>query len=124
MMTKDLLPGSRGLSYAKQQEMVQDLNKIKQTDYRVPNAGRATICMVTHYLTSGKRSFKSGDGASRYDVDCEGKVGVYQANFTRCQESVGQERQVIIGALDLSGLVVNYSTGDHGDYGIAAMREL
>ena len=105
VMTTDVIPDSRNKSYAKQQKMVANLNKSGQTDYRVPKAGEAIVCIMADYLRSKKRLFSDDPWA-----------------YTRCQENVGGY-EVVAGGFASSGLSVCINNFDHEYIGVAGLRD-
>lgn len=103
LMRKNVIKGSRKKSYADQQAMIVEIAKRKGVAYAVPTTLQATICILTHYMRTGKRLFSDTP-----------------LTFTRCQENfVGY--QSVVGGFSQSGLRINPNT-DNWDYiGVAAV---
>jgi F-box-like len=106
LMTKDVLPGSRNESYAKQKDIVADLAQKALIGYEVPETLEAAACILAQYFDSNICLFS--DSPSTY---------------TRCKEKIRGE-QVFVGGLDRTGLTVTYDgSNDDPDIGVAALRK-
>ena len=101
-MTKDVIPGSRGKSYAEQQCLVAGL----VGGYAVPLLLDAAVCILLEHVETGVRLFS--DDPSTY---------------TRCQEQVEGRWQVVVGGFASAGLIVNPHIYNLDYPGIAAARK-
>jgi hypothetical protein len=106
LMTKEVIPESLGKSFDAQQILIA-----KDQNYSVPTVVDAAVCILMHYMQTGKRLYG------------EKPWGTY----TRCQEKVedGEDQwQVGVGGFLSSGLNVdhNYLDGSHL-VGVAALRK-
>ena len=107
LMTKDVLPGSRNESYAKQKDIVADLAQKALISYEVPEILEATVCILAQYFGSNTRLFSDSP-----------------RTYTRCKENV-QGHQVVVGGLASAGLEVNrnFYYSDDDNIGVAALRK-
>ncbi len=102
LMTRDVLPESRGKSYKDQKAMVEKLV------YEVPELLSAAACVFLHYLSSGgERLF--GDDPQTY---------------TRCQGWGRGPRQVMMGKFSPGGFRIMPDFMDYEPVGVAMMRKL
>lgn len=107
LMTTDVVPGSRENSFDEQKELVANLNKDGQTDYRVPNAGEAIVSISTKNLISGtKKCIFSLDPLA----------------YTRCQENI-QGVQLVLGGCSPALSVGNDNRCVHTWIGVAGLRK-
>ena len=104
LMTKDVLEGSRGESFAAQQEQVKEDGK---GNYQVPGVLEAVVCAISEYARSG--------GATRLLSD---KPWTY----TRCQDEK-RGYQVVVGGFAPAGLLVDNYCYDGGHIGVVALRK-
>lgn len=119
LMTKGVLPGSRGKryalnqamgkSYAENQAMVKAIPGTSGA-YEVPSALSAATCIFMNYLASSGTRLFSDDPWT----------------FTRCQEQV-QNDSIVVGGFIQFGLTISYSSVydcGYGNYcGVAALRK-
>jgi hypothetical protein len=104
LMTKEVIPGSLNKSFAEQQELIA-----KNSNYSVPTLVEAAVCILMHYVQTGKRLY------------CDDPY-----TFTRCQESVEDDEeiwQVIVGGFLRSGLGVNYYRYVSRNVGVGGLRK-
>lgn len=108
LMTKDVLPGSKGESYADQQKLVVNLSQKAQADYQVPKLLDAVTCIFMKCVNSGERLYND-------------KPWIY----TRCQEkSKIHGYQQVVGGFAPAGLHISSANRDFGMIGVAALRIL
>ncbi len=113
LMTKDVLPQSRGKFYYDQKAMVADLAKKALALYEVPRTLEAAICILAQYFNSHASS----------------KIRLFSDNpatYTRCQEEVNVRRYgVVVGGFALKGLCITLDDSScSNDFGVAALRKL
>lgn len=111
LMTRNILEGSRAKSYAEQVEMVVQLSKKAKTDYQVPKALEAAVCIFTKFVETGTRLFRSNS---------------FLWTYTRCQEK-NVDLQLCVGGFGAHGLEVVHSRSENvslNTKGIAALRKL
>lgn len=103
LMTRDIIRGSRGESYPKQQKRVS-----LYEHYLIPQIREAAICVLMEYVTSGK-----------YLYDFE------HLTYTRCEEKVMNQYPIFVGGFGSGGLRVGGDLFfDLGGYGVGAVRKL
>jgi NLR family CARD domain-containing protein 3 len=100
LMTRDVIPGSRGKRYADQQQLLTKADP----GYEVPAILNATAAILMAYFAKGERLY--GDSPWTY---------------TRCQEKVSY--QSFVGGFVATGLDVNDYDSDNGHVGLAALRK-
>jgi hypothetical protein len=111
LMTRDVLPESRGKTYVNQKKLITDHAIRTSLPYELPKALEAVTAILTHHVRNGERLYS--DSPSTY---------------TRCQECIlhqSNECSAVIGSFESSGLVVYryfYSYGDY-DLGVAGCRK-
>ncbi len=105
LMTKDVLPGSRSLSYADQRARLFGLAGRMSATYAVPGALEAAVCILAQYISSQTRLFSDSP-----------------LTYTRCHEDV-QGFQVVVGGFAPEGLRVRDSYDDRLAIGVAAVRK-
>ncbi len=101
LMTKDVIPGSRAQSYAKQQELVG-----KARSYQVPKVLEATASILMEHVRSGNRL-------------CSDKPYTY----TRCQEKYDKDWQLVVGGFSAAGLCVSRYDGGIEFNGVVGLRK-
>ena len=111
LMTREVLLGSRGISFAKQQAMVAKLAEDSQATYEVPTTLEAVTCIFAQYFSS---SLLSNDPST---YKC-----LFGDTYTRTQWKT-QGFQDVVGGFALSGLCVNHGRYDVGDVGVAGLRK-
>lgn len=106
-MTKQLLPESRGKSYADQQALIAKWAQKTHTAYEIPSVLDATVIFFMKYVESKERL-----------------LGERSYSYTRCQE-MASNNQTVVGHASFDGLcVVGVSSQDDENFGIAALRKL
>jgi len=107
LMTKDVIPGSRSLSFNDQQELVH-----RVPGYEVPDVLSVIAVIFAHCMKSGERLYP--DDTGRRD-------GLL--TLTRCQEDSGKGYRVVVGGLGGSGLDVYDDYHDDAHNGVGALRK-
>ncbi len=105
VMTRDILPGTRGRSYAEQQRMIADLASESLNGYGVPGILKATACIFSQYFGSSKRLFSDDP-----------------RTYIRCVEEV-KGLQIVVGDFAPAGLDVIDEAHIEDYTGVAVMRE-
>jgi hypothetical protein len=105
LMTKNVLPESRGKSYDVQQRIVADLAKKSLISYEVPEILESAVCILSQYFGSTIRLFS-------YDP----------LTYTRCKDEV-QGNQTVVGGFAPDGLDVHNYLFDNDSIGVAALRK-
>ena len=114
LMTRDVLPGSRGLSFAKHQAMVAKLAEDSQAAYEVPTTLEAVACIFAQYFSSSLLS-KDPSTYTRLFGD---------RPFTTRTQWKTQGFQHIVGGFARSGPCVSSDSGYDGDnFGVAPLRK-
>jgi V8-like Glu-specific endopeptidase len=103
LMTREVIPGSRGKSYANQQALVAQL--AKGMDYTVLSALEAAICVFVHYVRKQERLLSDDPWT-----------------YTRCQEEV-QGLRLAVGGFSLAGLDVRNISFGRSKLGLAPLRK-
>jgi len=102
LMSKDILPSSRGKRYTEQQTLVNSYRQ--KALYEVPSVLDATVCIFMEYFRSGTYLY-----------------GQNPWTYTRCQEKYDADWQLIVGGFAPCGLSVShYCVYDIA--GVAALR--
>jgi hypothetical protein len=105
VMTKDVLPGSRGKSYAEQQAIVAGVAANNLISFEVPGVLESVACILSQFFLDSKtRLF--GDNPWTY---------------TRCPEQA-RGYQIVVGGFAPAGLLVDYIY-DYDCLGVAALRK-
>jgi hypothetical protein len=105
LMTHDVIEGSRGITFKKQQALVATRG---QNKYEVPLALDAAACILLEYARS------------------KGQMRLYvnePRTYTLCQEDF-EDWRMVVGDFAPAGLRIGLSRYDHVDNGVAAMRKL
>lgn len=118
LMTKDVIEGSRHMSYEAQQASIAEINRQTKMNYQVPTALEAAICIFMHYASSHERLFND-----------ERRLSANQPLwiYTRCLEKIRgfirdtDIHQVIVGGFSSEGLVIGL---DHISSGFVGMAPL
>jgi hypothetical protein len=111
LMTKDVLPGSRGKSYEKQHRIIARLAKQSLIGYEVPGMLESVTCILSQYFGSKTCLFSENP-----------------RTFTRCKEKV-EDIKTNIGNFTTAGiypdslLFVSCDIFDNHYIGVAAMRK-
>lgn len=106
LMTKKIVPGSEGKTYAEQQALVKEFSLKANVDYQIPTVLDATVCAITAFKKYGERLF--GDDPQTY---------------TRCQELVNG-KPLVVGNFSTDGLCIYDFDLDDAIRGVAAVRVL
>ena len=112
LMTRDVLEGSRGRTYASQQALVATHASRTGLRYELPGALEAATVILSHYVRSGERLYPNSPWT-----------------YTRCQELVewsgqsGISYPVAVGGLSSRGIDVCSGNGDYRAYGVAGLRK-
>jgi NLR family CARD domain-containing protein 3 len=104
LMTRDVLPGSRGKTYGAQKALVA-----AHVHYDMPYALEAATAILLHHARTGERLYTNAPWT-----------------YTRCQEKVlGNEYPVVVGGFSSGGLdVYSYGSIDHSSYdGVSCLRK-
>jgi hypothetical protein len=105
LMTKNVVPGSRNKSYAKQQKIVAGLAEKSLMDYEVPDTLSSAACILSQYFLDSKtRLFSDAPWT-----------------YTSCKEEI-QGYQTAVGGFSPAGLSIT-SNSDIKLIGMAAMRK-
>jgi hypothetical protein len=105
LMTRDVLPESRGKTDADQKELVADRASQTGLPYELPKALEAATAILTHHVRNGERLYSDNP-----------------RTYTRCQECVlhqSGEYPAVVGGFESSGLGVRSHYCDFCDDGIA-----
>jgi len=106
LMTKDVIPDSRGKSYSDQKQLAQTYNK-DGIEYEVPKLLDATVSVFMECVQTGERLLSDDSWT-----------------YTRCQEQGGSANyQMVVGGFSLSGLFVNNAYYDNYNYGLCVLRK-
>jgi hypothetical protein len=108
LMTRDVLPGSRGKAYDAQEALVAAHASRLNLPYEMPDALSAATAILLHHARTGERLYT--------DAPC---------TYTRCQEKVlGNEYPVVVGGFSSGGIDVHssYRVHDHDD-GVSCLRK-
>ena len=109
LLTRDVIPGSRDVSYTNQKEMLAIRAREAGLDYCLPTALEASTVILAHYVRSGERL--SPDDPWTY---------------IRCQDLVqwsGTHYPAAVGGFGSSGLSVAYSRYDDDFSGVFGCRK-
>ena len=114
LMTKDVLPGSRSISYAKQQALVAERANDSQAAYEVPTTLEAVACIFAQYFSSSLLRAEPGTYTRLFsDSPC---------TYTRTKDNV-KGFQSVVGGFALYGLHVDFVYYGDGITGVAALRK-
>ncbi len=109
LMTRDVLEGSRGETYATQKALVARYEGRTGLPYKLPGALEAATAILSHYVCSGERLYTDNPWT-----------------HTRCQELLANRRSdypVVVGGFSSGGFYVSsYSVDDDSD-GVASLRK-
>ena len=105
LMTRDIIPGSRGKNYADQQRMIASVGGEAHDSYQVPTLIEATVCILMEHVRSGTRLFSP-------------------STYTRCEEKFfSGSYQMVVGGFAPAGLYVYNFFYDDDFIGVAALRK-
>ncbi len=101
LMTKDIIPGSRGKSFAEQCSLIAN-----HKEYRAPTLIEAVTCLLVEYTTTGHRLYSK-----------------HPCTYTHCQElTLGY--QAVVGGFSVQGFSLNHNVNVCGNYGLGVVREI
>ena len=108
LMTRDVLEGSRGETYAAQKALVAQHASRTGLPYELPGVLEVATAILSHYVRSGERLYTDA-----------------LWTWTRCQELVNDRYPAIIGGFSDGGLgVYNYYADDRSFRGVSSLRKL
>lgn len=90
LMTRDVIPGSRGKSCTNQKALVTSYVQKTGISYQVPNILNAAVTIFMEYVRSGVRLYPDEP-----------------LTYTRCQEQYNANWQLVVGGFAAGGLAVN-----------------
>lgn len=99
LMTNDVVPGSRGICYVDQKQLVE------LKGYKIPNVLDASPVVLLENIRSGKRLLSDDP-----------------LTYTRCQETI-RSYQVVVGGFGPGGLYVSFPDFDSAHIGVVALRK-
>ena len=112
LITNDVLPGSRNQPYAKQEQIITDLNAKNGTDYQVPTLRETVLTMFLHKIATGVSLYPSGN---------EQNGNLY--TYTRVVEKT-RDLHLVVGGFAPSGVFVDCYYGfGKANFGMAALRK-
>jgi hypothetical protein len=110
LMTRDVLPGSRGRGYRDQEKMIADHASRTGLPYELPKALEAATAILIHHVRGGERLYSDNPWT-----------------YTHCQEVIfyeSDEYPSVVGGFESSGLLVyNDDYDNNDDYGVAGCRK-
>ena len=112
LMTRDVLPGSRGKSYQNQRKLISEHAARTGLDYSVPNVLEAAVVMLLHHVRSGERLYSDDPWT-----------------YTRCRELTPpkeslQDSRLVVGCFSSGGLYAfSYDYDSHNNVGVAGLRK-
>ena len=102
LMTRDVLEGSRGQTYAAQQALVAEHAERTQLPYELPGVLEATTAILSYYVRSGERLYSDSP-----DI------------YTRCRELVvykDNHYPTVVGGFSSGGIDVDYQDVYYHDF--------
>ena len=93
LMTRDVIPESRGKSYADQQKLVATRSQKTKIAYEAPNVLDASLAIFSENVRSGTHLY-----------------GREPWTFTRCQEKYNADYHLVVGGFAPGGLCVHFAT--------------
>jgi hypothetical protein len=107
LMTRDVLPDSRGKKYDAQEALVAAHASRLGLPYEMPDTLSAATAILLHHARTGERLYTDDPGT-----------------YTRCQEKIDKNRYpVVVGGFESAGLVVDDCNDDYSDEGVACCRK-
>jgi hypothetical protein len=109
LMTRDVLPGSRGKTYGAQKALVAAHASRLNLPYEMPDALSAATAILLHHARTGERLYTDAPWT-----------------YTRCQEKVDNNRYpvpVVVGGFSSGGLYVDRSGVSSIVYGVSCLRK-
>jgi hypothetical protein len=109
LMTYDVLPESRGKTYAHQKKLVADHARRTSLPYELPKALEAVTVILTRHVRGGEQWYSKSN---------------HSWTYTRCQGLIYSEYPAVVGGFGSSGLSVDGLSCDcnHGSLGVAGCR--
>ena len=109
LMTRDVLGGSTGETYATQKALVAQHESRTGLPYKLPGVLEAATAILSHYVCSGERFYTDSPWT-----------------YTRCRELVVHRESdcpVVVGGFSSGGFYVSsYSVDEYSD-GVASLRK-
>lgn len=111
LMTRDVLPRSRGMGYRDQGALVAQHTSSTGLPYELPGVLEAATVVLSHYVRGGERLYTDEPWT-----------------YTRCQDLIsvgGDDRPTIVGGFNTSGLSISYddfSEDSDVRYGVVGCR--
>lgn len=119
LITKYVIPESRGKSYKTQVELVG-----AKEGYEVPKVLDMITSIFMHYVLSGNYLFRAGNYLFRHENFYETFYeNLFFETCTRCQETLNDYSQLIVGGFDSEGLIVDDCHLIRNKFGVAAQRK-
>ncbi|MCB9093236.1 MAG: hypothetical protein H6620_11820, partial [Halobacteriovoraceae bacterium] len=110
LMTRNVIPDSRGKTYDNQKKLVQSYAEKTKIPYEMPLVLDATTAILMHYVETGKALYT------------DDKLGP-QYTYTRCQKEVNNNQwPMAIGGFAAGGLAVRNDAGWNGS-GVGGLRK-
>lgn len=103
LITNDVLPNTKKLSFPNQQALIAQLKDDVNVEYRIPKALEAAVLNFMIYVNTGKRPF-----------------GKKPSTATRCQEKI-DHKPLTVGGLDQKGLSIDLSYFGNDSDGVAGV---
>ncbi len=115
LLTRDVLPGSRGKSYTVQQALVaQQSSHMPNSPYEIPHVLEVATAILSHYVRSGIRLYERiGDALPSISTRC--------ADLLR--DAAGNQSSVTVGRFCSRGLVFLNGFDDDVEFGISCLRK-
>lgn len=107
LMTKDVLPGSRGKSYKDQLALISNISRQSDFSYRSPKLMEVVMSVFMYYLKSGEKHYSDSP-----------------LTYTRCEEKACDSNQVTIGCFTNHLGIYNGGFWDGEDVGLGALQIL
>ena len=119
LLTRDVLPGSRGKPYTAQQALVAaQASRTGYPLYEIPHVLEVATAILSHYVRTGHRLYEGHEGAEI--------GGEFPSTSTRCAElsanAVGRSSLVTVGRFCARGLVFFSGFDDDVEFGISCLR--
>ena len=116
LITKDVVPGSRGKEYSEHYYLFANHSKKICISYELPYGLEAASSILMHYVKTGERLYTDG-GLGK------------ELTFTRCQERINSKTwSLVVGGFASDGLEVSYCFCSSGkgriNDGVAGVRKL
>ena len=121
MLTRDVLPGSRGKSYEVQRALIaSQAPLIEHFPYTIPNVLEAATVILSHYVRSGDRLYEGYEGVAIGDE--------LPSTSTRCtallEDASEVQTPIAVGRFCSRGLVFLSGFDDDGEFGISCLCQI